>query len=290
MKTLTIVTINLNNVRGLRRTAESVLAQSNQNFEWIIIDGGSSDGSAEFIKQELSSRLSYWVSEHDEGIYFALNKGIEHAHGEYVICMNAGDVFHDKDVISSFFDFSSPADVIYGDWNLLLPSGCQFVHKTDKASLEFFYLDNLCHQAMFVRTSLLKSSPFDTTYKVYADWIKRREFAGASRSFAYMPKIICDFDAINTSVSRSENSAVIAEKNRRDNLVPGSWAVPRLRDSQYRIESLNFLLAKTERALRGTEEELNSIRSSAAYRIGRLMTFPMRALLRVAHNLTKVKM
>ena len=78
-----IITINYNNKEGLRKTIESVVGQSFRDFEYIIIDGGSTDGSIEVIK-EYAGKVDYWVSEPDKGIYHAMNKGVLQAHGEYL--------------------------------------------------------------------------------------------------------------------------------------------------------------------------------------------------------------
>ncbi len=87
---LSIITINLNNLRGLNNTLESVLAQTSDKFEWIVIDGGSTDGSVELIKENLG-RVSYWVSEPDRGLYNAMNKGVDASNGDYLLFLNSGD-------------------------------------------------------------------------------------------------------------------------------------------------------------------------------------------------------
>ena len=87
-----IITINYNNVEGLRNTIKSVVNQTYTDYEFIIIDGGSTDGSVEVIK-EYANIITYWVSEPDKGIYNAMNKGIEVANGEYLNFMNSGDCF-----------------------------------------------------------------------------------------------------------------------------------------------------------------------------------------------------
>lgn len=78
---LSIITINYNNAVGLQRTIESVVTQGNNNFEYIVVDGGSKDGSFEVIKK-YANKISHWVSEPDDGIYNAMNKGVRMAHGE----------------------------------------------------------------------------------------------------------------------------------------------------------------------------------------------------------------
>lgn len=111
---LSIITINLNNIRGFRRTMDSVLSQDNTMYEWIIIDGGSSDGSRELIEQN-HQHISYWESKPDRGLYHAMNKGLDAAHGEYLIFLNSGDCFCDESVVSEFWASAPSADVIYGN-------------------------------------------------------------------------------------------------------------------------------------------------------------------------------
>ena len=92
---LSIITINLNNREGLQKTIESVISQTFRDFEWIVIDGGSTDGSAELIKQ-YAAHFAYWVSESDKGIYNAMNKGIRQAKGEWLQFLNSGDQLYEE--------------------------------------------------------------------------------------------------------------------------------------------------------------------------------------------------
>ena len=118
---LSIITINYNNLAGLQRTIDSVVCQTWHDYEWIIIDGGSSDGSKELIEQ-YQEYITYWCSEPDKGIYNAMNKGIDHAHGDYLIFMNSGDAFASKKCIRksvreshhSRYPFWTSCQ--YGDW------------------------------------------------------------------------------------------------------------------------------------------------------------------------------
>ena len=87
---LSIITINYNNCEGLRETILSVVEQTCKQFEWIIVDGGSQDGSVALLEQ-YRSYFSYWCSETDKGIYNAMNKGLQHAHGDYCLFLNSGD-------------------------------------------------------------------------------------------------------------------------------------------------------------------------------------------------------
>ena len=101
---LSIITINKNNAAGLQKTIESVVSQTSDNFEYIIIDGASSDESTAVIKKYTenslySKKISYWISEPDTGIYNAMNKGIEKAHGSYCLFLNSGDYLLSSDIV-----------------------------------------------------------------------------------------------------------------------------------------------------------------------------------------------
>ena len=93
-----IITVNFNNKEGLLKTIESVIHQTFRDFEFIIIDGGSTDGSVDVLK-EYSSQINYWVSEPDGGIYQGMNKGLRQAKGDYVNFMNSGDCFYSASVL-----------------------------------------------------------------------------------------------------------------------------------------------------------------------------------------------
>ena len=110
---VSVITINYNNCRGLHQTILSVVHQEYQNFEFIVIDGGSTDGSLDVIK-DYSENITFWVSEKDRGIYHAMNKGVAQAHGDYCLFMNSGDCFYDKDVLGRVVNSSAIEDIIVG--------------------------------------------------------------------------------------------------------------------------------------------------------------------------------
>ena len=99
---LTIITVNLNNREGLQRTIDSVVEQTFTDYEWIVIDGGSTDGSRELIEQ-YADHFTYLVSEPDKGIYNAMNKGIAHAKSDWLQFLNSGDWLTEKDVLNNVF-------------------------------------------------------------------------------------------------------------------------------------------------------------------------------------------
>lgn len=162
---ISVITINYNNADGLERTIQSVIDQTYDDFEYIVIDGGSGDGSVDVIKKYADS-IDYWVSEPDGGIYPAMNKGTRHAHGDYCIYMNSGDTFYSKDVLQQFADSQPREEIICGDLCIeknILPN-------PDEVTMKVFYKSTLYHQATFIRTSLIKAHPYDESLKSAADW------------------------------------------------------------------------------------------------------------------------
>ena len=107
---VTVITICYNAVNEIEKTICSVISQTYKDVEYIIIDGGSSDGTVGVLKK-YQDKISKWISEPDNGIYDAINKGIKMASGEWINCMNAGDVFHDKFVLENIFCTHIPNNV-----------------------------------------------------------------------------------------------------------------------------------------------------------------------------------
>ena len=194
---LSIITINYNNREGLQKTIDSVVSQTWRDFEWIIIDGGSTDGSKELIEQ-YQQHFAYWCSEPDKGVYNAMNKGIAKARGEYLNFMNSGDCFYESDTLDKVFSNNNVTeDIIYGDWVRQESDRNVFFHAPQEASLFTFYVDNTCHQAMFIKTSILKTKGYDENYHIYADWARWIEMMIDSCTSKYIPVTICYYDAQN---------------------------------------------------------------------------------------------
>jgi glycosyltransferase involved in cell wall biosynthesis len=118
MLKLSIITVNYNNLEGLKKTIESVVSQTWQVFEYIVIDGGSTDGSAAYIEAQ-SVNIDYWVSEPDNGIYNAMNKGIKAATGEYLLFLNSGDDLTDLKALENNQIHLKEEDIIYFDINVI---------------------------------------------------------------------------------------------------------------------------------------------------------------------------
>lgn len=164
---LSVVTINYNNRDGLRKTIESVVNQTYKDFEYIVIDGGSTDGSVDVIK-EYADRIDYWVSEPDKGIYNAMNKGIDVAKGEYCIFLNSGDIFSSSDIIDECVPFLDGTDIVAG--YIQTDSGLVWGRPKELTLAYFYEKCSLPHPASFITTSLLKKYRYDENLKIVSDW------------------------------------------------------------------------------------------------------------------------
>ena len=167
---ISIITINYNNVNGLKRTVESVIGQTWQDFEFLVIDGGSIDGSASYIESQ-SNEIDYWVSEPDKGIYNAMNKGISKATGEYVLFLNSGDHFFDSTVLEKNHNFIKTKDFIYFNLNIIDDSKSIIRKYPEKLSFSYLYYDTLPHPATFIRRYLFEEKGlYDESLKIVSDW------------------------------------------------------------------------------------------------------------------------
>jgi glycosyltransferase involved in cell wall biosynthesis len=172
---LSIITIVFNNARDIERTMLSVLDQTYPNIEYVVIDGGSTDGTLAIIKK-YESRITKLVSEKDEGIYDAMNKGLAIATGDYVLFMNSGDELYNKDTVTSVFATADNADIYYGETEMINDAGENLGQRRHKAPAKltwksFKYGMSVSHQAIYIKWSL--TQPYDREYQLSADidWI-----------------------------------------------------------------------------------------------------------------------
>ena len=168
---VSIITVVYNGIVHLEQTISSVLGQSYDNIEYIIIDGGSTDGTVELIKQ-YEDKIAYWVTESDAGIYDAMNKGLAKATGEIVGLINADD-WYEKDAISVVVETfeKENADVVHGSMRIVKEGGESFVKMamSDISNLKKGMLLN--HPTVFAKRALYEQyGNFDTSYKIVADW------------------------------------------------------------------------------------------------------------------------
>lgn len=192
---LSIITINFNNSNGLQKTIESVVGQTYTNYEYIIIDGGSSDDSKDTIKL-YDKKIKYWVSEPDKGVYHAMNKGIKKANGEYCLFLNSGDTLINNNVLEVVFENFPDKDIVYG--NLQNSSGLDVYANQLKFST-FFY-SSIGHPVSFIRRTLFDIyGTYNEKYKIVSDW----EFF-----IIALVKNNCSYQHINTTISYFEPGGI----------------------------------------------------------------------------------
>lgn len=167
---ISIITINRDNFEGLKRTINSVLNQTWKHFEYILIDGDSKDGSAEYLKKR-SSEVDYWVSEPDTGIYNAMNKGIKKASGDYLLFLNSGDELYSLRSLEKNYKFLTGEDIVYFDIFLVFEKETKIHNYPDELQFSTFRDGAIGHPTTFIKSSLFSKIGFyDESLRIVADW------------------------------------------------------------------------------------------------------------------------
>lgn len=167
---LSIITINYNNKDGVIQTIDSVLIQTWKDFEYIVIDGGSTDGSKDVITQHIND-LTYWVSEPDKGIYNAMNKGIQAATGEYLLFLNSGDFLKSRTVLDGAVHQLNNIDIVYADLEIIAGTRSYMKNYPTTLSFKYFLSDTLPHPGSFIKKALFtKHGAYDESLQICADW------------------------------------------------------------------------------------------------------------------------
>ena len=196
-KVVTIVTIVYNSCDSIEKTIQSVLSQDYSNIEYIVIDGGSTDGTKKIIER-YSNRISKYVSEKDNGIFDAMNKGLLLAEGEYINFMNAGDYFVHSEVISLLCTkLNKGYDLIYGDTIKIINTGEKYCKASPFWVKKGIQVMGICHQSIFVRVNLAKSIMFDTNLNYSADYKMIFSIVLRKPMILYLNKPISKFNAID---------------------------------------------------------------------------------------------
>ena len=205
---LSIITINRNNAAGIRKTLESVFKQTYRDFEYIIIDGASTDESVEVIKELTSERVNElknftWISEPDTGIYNAMNKGLKMCHGEYTLMLNSGDYLVDEQVIERIMSELDGTDIVQGNV-ITIKDGKEVVKKGyEKSDISFIDVmkNHFLHQASFCRKGLFdRYGYFDESYKINGDTVFYAKCLGfGDATFKYVNQNITYFDTTGIS-------------------------------------------------------------------------------------------
>ncbi|SCX81973.1 glycosyltransferase family 2 protein [Flavobacterium caeni] len=216
MGKISIITINYNNKTGLEKTIGSVLSQKGVDFEYVVIDGNSKDGSREVVEQ-YKSQVAYALSEPDTGIYNAMNKGIRAATGDYLLFLNSGDTLLEQDTLAKAAALiDGQYDFYYGNQIYLSNRSNQIEHwiAPEQVSLGFFVDNSLPHQATFIRRTLFeKFGMYNENLKIASDW----EFFTVAiclhkASYKHIGMVVADYDFTGISSNPDSYNLVQSEK------------------------------------------------------------------------------
>lgn len=211
---ISIITINLNNKKGLKQTIQSVVNQNCSNIEYIIVDGDSVDGSKDLLNNH---KIHKAISEKDNGIYNAMNKGISLATGDYCLFLNSGDILFSDKVIESIRKYiketKSSQDIIYG--NIMFST---FLRKyPTHLTLDFLLCDSLPHPATFFKRTIFGKDDlgkYIENFQIVSDWVFYIKAYLSQYKFSYIDMVISIFDttgisSINKKLEQEERQQVL---------------------------------------------------------------------------------
>lgn len=241
---ITVITINYNNCEGLKKTIASVRSQMDQQFEYIVIDGGSDDGSLDVINEN-AEYIDFYVSEKDKGIYNAMNKGVVHATGEYCLFLNSGDTLHDNSVIAEVNKSDRlKDDIVFGKVKNIYPNGKSEIYSaSNQITLMMIIQTGLHHAGSFIRTSLMKKYPYDEHLKICSD---RKFFVQSliidNCSYSILPFIVTEFELGGISFKRTDLATEESWKIMEELFPPR--LVTDYRMTNFRIQKMTAKLVK----------------------------------------------
>lgn len=250
---ISVITINFNNREGLKQTLSSVASQTNQNFEYIVIDGNSTDGSVDILR-EYTRRLDYWTSEQDKNEYDGMNKGIQRATGEYLIFLNSGDTFYSENSIAEILAHEFREDFLYADVCVDYQSRTEIKRYPDNLSAWFLFSDMICHQVQIIsRRLFVKLGLYDDRIKIVADYdFMLRALIAGKANYKHIPVILATY-AWGGKSSQPEAAKFIFEEKLKIQSKYFSQNVPEsLRALDYEVYQnyLRILNSRSYRILR----------------------------------------
>ena len=207
---ISIITVIYNDGKKLEETILSILSQTYDNLEFIIIDGSSTDGTIDIIKK-YQDKIDYWISEKDSGIFDAMNKGILAAKGDYINFMNAGDFFIRKNLVMEIVDIlnSQEIDFLYGDVNV---GNNNIIKNKIRYNTQFIY-KTICHQAIFAHKKCFNKNMFDLKYRWMCDYKWLLEcFLKKKIKIKYINKKICYFEPIANAFNKNDRLKKLYER------------------------------------------------------------------------------
>lgn len=207
---LSIITINRNNAIGLEQTIKSVISLKYSNFEYIVIDGASTDNSIDIIRK-YASGITFWISEPDKGIYNAMNKAVDFASGEYIFFLNSGDIFTD----GCSFDFMNNATTDFIFTSVIMNNKHIRIKSTPPKRLNKFDLyEGICHQATIIKRSVfIEQGKYDEEFKIIADWgLLIKAICLNKKSYTIVPETLVKYNTQGISSQASMHKNILLQK------------------------------------------------------------------------------
>lgn len=194
---ISIVTVVLNDLIGLKNTMESILIQTFNDYEWIVCDGGSGEGITDYLKG-IGDRV-VWVSKPDLGIYDAMNRGVAMSSGDYIVFMNAGDSFSDSDtltkVVKKLSEREVVPDILFGGAMLSFPESGKMVYRAPrKVEHSLWHGVPANHQATYYRRALLVVTPYDLRYRLCGDYYLASKLISTGAVACYLDETLAKFE------------------------------------------------------------------------------------------------
>lgn len=199
---LSIITVTYNAESCIAKTLESIVSQNVSEYELIVIDAESQDRTIEIVESFRSRLMSlFLLSEKDNGIYDAMNKGIANSNGDFILFLNAGDIFYDNDVLKKVLPLLlGERCVYYGDAFSVDDKGSVSPYRVGEFSNIRLAHTNICHQTIFYVRSSLANNKFNLRYKILADWeINMRLFDKIPFKYLDLPIVLYDLNGISAT-------------------------------------------------------------------------------------------
>lgn len=205
---ITVITVCYNAVNEIEQTILSVINQTYDNIEYIVVDGGSKDGTVDII-QKYEDRITKWISEPDKGIYDAMNKGIRMATGEWINFMNAGDRFAKNNILNdvTYYFSKNEIDVIYGNCGFLNTQTVEIARPFWEHPNKYHGL-GFCHQTAFVKSAICRNYIFNISYHICADFDFFYRLYQKGYKFYYINTTIANIDTCGISLSLANRAEV----------------------------------------------------------------------------------
>lgn len=215
MPKISVITVCFNEQEDIRETCNSVASQIYDDYEWIVIDGGSTDNTVKIIN-EYKDYVTRLVSEKDSGVYDAMNKGIRLAKGEYLLFLNGGDSLYSGDVLERIFGKNKVnADVLYGNCCVLNSDRSRTILDFPKNLRKEYFIDsNINHQSTFIKNKLFdKYGDYDNKYKILADYEKWLCFIHNGIGFEKLSMVVANFKGFD-GLSSQERTKDLTKKEK----------------------------------------------------------------------------